>query len=147
MDSDSSPGQLEIPLEIRVANQVNHLCTHACMYMYMYTRLHKSTHSGVYTKPLYTMYMIYTHTHTHTNTHTHTQTRPVPFTLRAQVTVSDIEFGPSSIDFGSCTVHESVVASLQLTNKSLLPQEFGFVHLPEVGPEESLMARAQKQCF
>ena len=69
----------------------------------------------------------------------HTQTLPVPFTLRAQVTVSDIEFSPSSIDFGSCTVHESVVASLQLTNKSLLPQEFGFVHLPDVSTKESLI--------
>ena len=64
--------------------------------------------------------------------HTHIQTQPVSLTVYAQVTSSDIEFSTPNLDFGSCTVHESVVATIHLTNKSILPQQFGFINLPEV---------------
>ncbi|OCT72634.1 cilia- and flagella-associated protein 74 [Xenopus laevis] len=59
------------------------------------------------------------------------QTRPVPFTVHAIVTSSDLEISPAEVDFGYCTIVEAVQASLQLTNKSILPQEFGFVGIPE----------------
>ena len=67
------------------------------------------------------------------------QARPVDFSVVAMVTSSDLSFNLESIDFGSCTVHESVVVSLELTNHSLLSQRFGFVHLPpcvEVQPND-----------
>ena len=82
--------------------------------------------------------------------HTHVQTQPVTFTVTATVTPSELTFDRDSIDFGSCTTHESVVATLHLTNTSLLPQSFGFVGLPafvdvqpgdgfgEILPEETL---------
>ncbi|KAE8592886.1 hypothetical protein XENTR_v10018908 [Xenopus tropicalis] len=59
------------------------------------------------------------------------QTRPVPFTVHAIVTSSDLEISPTEVDFGYCTIVEAVQASLQLTNKSILPQDFGFVGIPE----------------
>ncbi|KAM5140335.1 cilia- and flagella-associated protein 74 [Mantella aurantiaca] len=59
------------------------------------------------------------------------QTRPVIFTVHAIVTTSDLEINPNEVDFGYCTIFESVVTSIQLTNKSILPQEFGFVGIPE----------------
>ncbi|KAK0056776.1 cilia- and flagella-associated protein 74 [Biomphalaria pfeifferi] len=59
------------------------------------------------------------------------QTTPVTFTVQAVVTNSDIEISESNIDFGFCTIHESVVKRVELTNKSILPQQLGFVSLPE----------------
>ena len=67
------------------------------------------------------------------------QARPVAFSVSAIVTTSDLSFNLENIDFGSCTVHESVVVSLELTNHSLLSQKFGFIHLPpgiEVQPND-----------
>lgn len=58
--------------------------------------------------------------------------RLVPFQVVALVTVSDLEFDVDSIDFGTCTIHESVIVTIKLTNKSVLPQKFGFVELPQV---------------
>lgn len=61
------------------------------------------------------------------------------FSVLAVVTSADLSFSLESIDFGRCTVHESVVASLAITNQSLLPQKYGFVHLPpcvEVQPND-----------
>ena len=60
------------------------------------------------------------------------QTTPVPFTVNAVVTNSDLEFDVKDIDFGYCTVFESARTVIKLTNKSILPQQFGFVGLPEV---------------
>ncbi|XP_041480750.1 cilia- and flagella-associated protein 74-like [Lytechinus variegatus] len=59
------------------------------------------------------------------------QTRPVPFTISAVVTKSDFEFDVDSIDFGFCTIYESVIATVKLTNTSVLSQKFGFVNLPD----------------
>ncbi|KAK6965102.1 cilia- and flagella-associated protein 74 [Biomphalaria glabrata] len=59
------------------------------------------------------------------------QTTPVTFTVQAVVTNSDIEISESNIDFGFCTIHESVVKRVELNNKSILPQQLGFVSLPE----------------
>ena len=57
---------------------------------------------------------------------------PVPFTISAVVTTSDLEFDINNIDFGHCTIYEAVTKSVQLTNHSMLPQKFGFVGLPQV---------------
>ncbi|XP_035828407.1 cilia- and flagella-associated protein 74 [Aplysia californica] len=59
------------------------------------------------------------------------QTTPVNFTVQAVLTTSDLEFDVSDIDFGHCTIHESVKKTIKLTNLSILPQQFGFVGLPE----------------
>ncbi len=58
------------------------------------------------------------------------QTQPLLLSVSATVTPSEITFNTHSINFGPCTTHESVTATLQLTNTSLLPQSFGFVSLP-----------------
>ena len=52
--------------------------------------------------------------------------------MQAVVTTSDMEFDVSDIDFGYCTIHESVKRTVKLTNHSILPQQFGFIGLPEV---------------
>ncbi|XP_074781112.1 cilia- and flagella-associated protein 74 isoform X1 [Athene noctua] len=57
--------------------------------------------------------------------------KKVNFTVHAIVTTSDLEISPTQINFGYCTVHEAVQANVTVTNKSILPQEFGFVGLPE----------------
>ncbi|XP_071804990.1 cilia- and flagella-associated protein 74-like [Asterias amurensis] len=59
------------------------------------------------------------------------QTAPVLYTVHAVVTNSDMEFSTNFIDFGFATIHESVIASVKLTNKSILSQKFGFVNLPD----------------
>ncbi|XP_036435612.1 LOW QUALITY PROTEIN: cilia- and flagella-associated protein 74 [Colossoma macropomum] len=59
------------------------------------------------------------------------QVRPVPFTVHAVVTTSDLEFDCTEVDFGHCSVFESVQTSIRLTNHSLLPQDFGFVGIPK----------------
>jgi hypothetical protein len=43
-----------------------------------------------------------------------------------------MEFDTTEIDFGDCTIYESAKTTIKLTNKSILPQEFGFVGHPEV---------------
>ncbi|XP_049341934.1 cilia- and flagella-associated protein 74 isoform X1 [Astyanax mexicanus] len=59
------------------------------------------------------------------------QVRPVSFTVHAVVTTSDLEFDRTEVDFGHCSVFESVRTSVRLTNRSLLPQDFGFVGIPK----------------
>lgn len=61
------------------------------------------------------------------------QTKQINFTVHAIVTTSDLEISPAEINFGYCTIYEAVRTNVTLTNKSILPQEFGFVRLPEVG--------------
>lgn len=60
------------------------------------------------------------------------QAKKVNITVHAIVTTSDLEISPAQINFGYCTVYEAVQTNVTLTNKSILPQEFGFVGLPEV---------------
>ena len=48
------------------------------------------------------------------------------------MTSSDIAFNAQDIDFGFCTVLESVKRTVSITNKSILPQPFGFCGVPEV---------------
>ncbi|XP_078281238.1 cilia- and flagella-associated protein 74 isoform X2 [Rhinoraja longicauda] len=59
------------------------------------------------------------------------QIRLIPFTVHAVVTSSDIQIHQQTIDFGPCSVYETVLTTVQLTNKSILSQEFGFVDVPE----------------
>ncbi|KAG7472773.1 hypothetical protein MATL_G00112620 [Megalops atlanticus] len=59
------------------------------------------------------------------------QVRPVQFTVHAIITNSDLEFDRTEVDFGHCSIFESVKTSVLLTNHSLLPQDFGFLGIPE----------------
>ncbi|XP_029910701.1 cilia- and flagella-associated protein 74 [Myripristis murdjan] len=59
------------------------------------------------------------------------QVRPVPLTVHAVVTSSDLQFDRSEVDFGYCSIYQSVKTSVCLTNLSLLPQDFGFIGIPE----------------
>ncbi|XP_061457271.1 cilia- and flagella-associated protein 74 isoform X2 [Rhineura floridana] len=59
------------------------------------------------------------------------QSKPVEFTVHAIVTPSDLEISPTEVDFGFCSIYEAVQTTIVLTNKGILPQEFGFVGLPE----------------
>lgn len=60
------------------------------------------------------------------------QVKPVQFTVQAIVTSSDLQFDQTELNFGYCSVYQSVRSSVLLTNLSLLPQDFGFVSIPEV---------------
>ena len=60
------------------------------------------------------------------------QTRPVCFSVRAIVTPGDIAFNVKEINFGYCTTVESVRQTITITNKSILPQIYGFCGVPEV---------------
>ncbi|KAM8864226.1 cilia- and flagella-associated protein 74 isoform 2-T2 [Spinachia spinachia] len=53
------------------------------------------------------------------------------FTVHAVVTSSELQFDRTLVDFGFCSVHQSVTSSVRLTNPSLLPQDFGFLAVPE----------------
>nr|XP_060615102.1 cilia- and flagella-associated protein 74 [Anolis sagrei ordinatus] len=59
------------------------------------------------------------------------QRKQVQFTVHAIVTTSDLEINPTEVDFGYCSIFEAVQTTITLTNKSILPQEFGFVDLQE----------------
>lgn len=58
--------------------------------------------------------------------------QPAHFTVHAIVTSSDLQFDHSEVDFGYCSIYQSVKSSIRLTNLSLLPQDFGFLGVPEV---------------
>ncbi|XP_054868574.1 cilia- and flagella-associated protein 74 isoform X2 [Amphiprion ocellaris] len=59
------------------------------------------------------------------------QVQPAHFTVQAVVTSSDLQFDQTEVDFGYCSIYQSVKSSIRLTNISLLPQDFGFVGVPE----------------
>ncbi|XP_063321127.1 cilia- and flagella-associated protein 74 [Pelmatolapia mariae] len=59
------------------------------------------------------------------------QVQPAHFTVHAIVTSSDLQFDHSEVDFGYCSIYQSVKSSIRLTNLSLLPQDFGFLGVPE----------------
>ncbi|XP_041712166.2 cilia- and flagella-associated protein 74 isoform X1 [Coregonus clupeaformis] len=59
------------------------------------------------------------------------QVRPVPFTVHAVITSSDLCFDRTEVDFGHCSIYESVKTSVRLTNLALLPQDFGFLGIPQ----------------
>ncbi|XP_068196112.1 cilia- and flagella-associated protein 74 [Antennarius striatus] len=59
------------------------------------------------------------------------QVKPFDFVLHAIVTSTDLQFDRTEVDFGFCSVYQSVRISVRLSNLSLLPQEFGFVDVPE----------------
>ena len=59
------------------------------------------------------------------------QTRCVPFTVSAHVTGTDISFSAKELDFGCCSIYESVKMPFSMTNHCLLPQLFGFVSVPD----------------
>lgn len=64
------------------------------------------------------------------------QVKPVHFTVQAVVTSSDLQFDRTEVDFGYCSIYQTVISSVRLTNLSLLPQDFGFLRLPEVMHKE-----------
>ncbi|KAM6930109.1 cilia- and flagella-associated protein 74-like [Lycodopsis pacificus] len=57
--------------------------------------------------------------------------KPAHFTVHAVVTSSDLQFDRTEVDFGFCSIHRLVKSSVRLTNLSLLPQDFGFLGVPE----------------
>lgn len=59
------------------------------------------------------------------------QSRPVEFTVLAYITPSELVFHPEHLDFDYCTVHESILFTLTVTNRSIVPQTFGFLDVPE----------------
>ncbi|XP_044067515.1 cilia- and flagella-associated protein 74 isoform X4 [Siniperca chuatsi] len=59
------------------------------------------------------------------------QVKPVDFTVQAVVTSSDLQFDQTEVDFGYCSIYQSIKSSVRLTNLSLLPQDFGFLGVPE----------------
>ncbi|XP_035761439.1 cilia- and flagella-associated protein 74 [Neolamprologus brichardi] len=59
------------------------------------------------------------------------QVQPAHFTVHAIVTSSDLQFDHTEVDFGYCSIYQSVKSSIRLTNLSLLPQDFGFLGVPE----------------
>ena len=60
------------------------------------------------------------------------QTRSVPFTITAHITGTDISFSVPELDFGCCSIYESVRVEFSMQNHCLLPQMYGFVSLPDV---------------
>lgn len=64
------------------------------------------------------------------------QVMPLHFTVQAVVTSSELRFDRTPVDFGLCSIYQSVKSSVRLTNLSLLPQDFGFLSVPEVQREE-----------
>eukprot|EP00051_Salpingoeca_urceolata_P017338 m.235455 g.235455 ORF g.235455 m.235455 type:complete len:1628 (+) comp18926_c0_seq5:189-5072(+) len=59
------------------------------------------------------------------------QSLPGVLAVEAHATPSDIDFSLSEVDFGCVSVYESAIVPVTLTNKSALPQTFGFVGLPD----------------
>ncbi|XP_026187330.1 cilia- and flagella-associated protein 74 isoform X3 [Mastacembelus armatus] len=59
------------------------------------------------------------------------QVQLVHFTVQAIVTSSDLQFDQTEVDFGYCSIYQSVKSTVHLTNLSLLPQDFGFLGIPE----------------
>ncbi|XP_068454495.1 cilia- and flagella-associated protein 74 isoform X2 [Clinocottus analis] len=59
------------------------------------------------------------------------QVKLVHFTVQAVVTSSDLQFDRTEVDFGFCSIDQSVKSVIRLTNLSLLPQDFGFPGVPE----------------
>ncbi|KAM6924912.1 cilia- and flagella-associated protein 74 [Xenentodon cancila] len=59
------------------------------------------------------------------------QVKPARFTVQAIVTSSDLQFDQTEVDFGCCSIYDCVTSTIRLTNLSLLPQDFGFVSVPE----------------
>ncbi|XP_072223136.1 cilia- and flagella-associated protein 74 [Leuresthes tenuis] len=59
------------------------------------------------------------------------QVQSAHFTVQAIVTSSDLQFSQTEVDFGCCSTYQSVRSSVRLTNLSLLPQDFGFLGVPE----------------
>nr|XP_020468130.1 cilia- and flagella-associated protein 74 isoform X2 [Monopterus albus] len=59
------------------------------------------------------------------------QVQPLHFTVHAVVTSSELQFDQTEVDFGYCSIYQSVKSTVCLTNLSLLPQDFGFLSIPE----------------
>ncbi|XP_043967379.1 cilia- and flagella-associated protein 74 [Gambusia affinis] len=59
------------------------------------------------------------------------QVLPAQYTIHAIVTSSDLQFDQTEVDFGHCSIFHFVRTTVCLTNMSILPQDFGFVAVPE----------------
>lgn len=68
------------------------------------------------------------------------QVRPAQYTIHAIVTSSDLQFDQTEVDFGHCSICHFVRTTVCLTNMSILPQDFGFVAVPEVCQFKCLVA-------
>ena len=107
---NSENGVLEAPLVIQVADQVSLRSMFSCQVEF--------TVCFFELRVLESIYLL--------------QTRPVCFSVCAIVTPGDIAFNVKEINFGYCTTVESVRQTITITNKSILPQIYGFCGVPEV---------------
>ena len=76
------------------------------------------------------------------------QTLPLPFTLVATLTRAELSFNQTYINFGTCHMQESIVANLELTNHSLLPQKIGFISVPNyiaIRPDNGFITLVPKE--
>jgi hypothetical protein len=58
------------------------------------------------------------------------QVLPVEFHVRINLTTSDLDFEPPSLDFGSIVMGQAGGINMRITNKSALPQKIGFLQQP-----------------
>ena len=59
------------------------------------------------------------------------QTRPLELYVYGIVTDMELKLSTNKIDFGYCTIYESVYHTVTISNPSLLIQEFGFPNVPD----------------
>ncbi|CAG5086583.1 Oidioi.mRNA.OKI2018_I69.PAR.g11268.t1.cds [Oikopleura dioica] len=59
------------------------------------------------------------------------QTRPLELYVYGIVTDMELKLSTHKIDFGYCTIHESVYHTVTITNPTLLIQDFGFPNIPD----------------
>ena len=66
--------------------------------------------------------------------------------MKACISVSDVAISPTTIDYGTCTVCESLVCTVDITNSSCLPMDFGFIQLPKVNKIMSFLVLSTCTC-
>ena len=137
--NNEDPHLMEIPVNISVTGQVRieYDNTHLYLHSYLHLFIHTFIHSLIlFIYPLINPSFILSCIHLYDLfikfNLLFLQTSSVPFFIKSVVTSSDIELSKHNIEFGKCTVYESVITSINMTNKCCLPQDYGFVHLPKV---------------
>jgi hypothetical protein len=55
---------------------------------------------------------------------------PVPVSIEGHVTSTEVSINPTEIDFGSCSIYDGIVKTVNISSGSKLCTKFGFVDLP-----------------
>jgi hypothetical protein len=58
------------------------------------------------------------------------QAQPLHLFVYGIITGYDIEVSDKKVNFGPCTINESVKKTISITNNTMLPQDYGFLDLP-----------------